>query len=79
MAIIEVATERPDNAVSRLKARWRLVGALVAGVIGLLGGLTGPLATMVLITLLCATQVGSDVWLHERESAHAGGVNIQDD
>jgi low temperature requirement protein LtrA len=78
MAIIEVATERPDNTVSRLKAQWRLAGGLAAGAIGLLGGLTGPLATMILLALLCATQVGGDVWLSERESANAEGVNIQD-
>ena len=79
MAIIEIATERPDNTVSRLKAKWRIAGGVSAGVIGLLGGLTGPLVTMILLVFLCATQVGGDVWLSEREAANAGGVNIQDD
>jgi low temperature requirement protein LtrA len=79
MAIIEIATERPDNAVSRLKSQIRVAGGLVAVIIGLLGGLTGPLVTMVLLVLLCAGQVGGDVWLNEREAANAGGVDIQDD
>ena len=77
MAIIEVATERMDNAVSRLKAQWRVAGALIAGFIGLLGGLTGPLVTMILLVLLMATQVGGDVWLNERESANATGIDPQ--
>ena len=78
MAIIEVATERPDNAISRLKAQWRIGGGLVAGIIGLLSGVTGALGTMALLALLCAGQVGSDVWLNERESANATGINLQD-
>ncbi len=78
MAIIEIATERSDNAVSRLKAQWRVLGGLSAGVIGLIGGLTGALVTVVLLALLCAVQVGGDVWLNEREAANAQGVNIQD-
>jgi len=78
IGIIEVATERRDNAVSRLKAQWRVVGGVIAAVIGLLGGLTGPLVTMALLALLCAAQVGGDVWLNQREAANAGGVDIQD-
>jgi low temperature requirement protein LtrA len=78
MAIIEVATERTDNDISRLKAQWRVGGGLVAGFIGLLSGVTGALGTMALLTLLCAVQVGSDVWLNERESANATGVNLQE-
>ena len=79
IAIIEVATERPDNAVSKLKAQWRVVGAALAALIGLLGGISGPLLTMVLLTILCATQVGGDVWLNEREAANADGVALQGD
>ncbi len=78
MAIIEIATERPNNAISRRKAQWRVVGGAVAGLIGLAGGITGPLMMMVLLALLCASQVGGDVWLNEREAANAGGVNLQD-
>ena len=77
MAIIEVATERMDNAVSRLKAQWRVAGGLIAGLIGVVGGLTGPLVTMILLVLLMATQVGGDVWLNERESANATGIDPQ--
>ena len=77
MAIIEVATERMDNAVSRLKAQWRVGGGLIAGLIGIVGGLTGPLVTMILLVLLMATQVGGDVWLKERESANAAGIDPQ--
>ena len=33
---------------------------------------------MALLALMCAVQVGSDVWLNERESANATGVNLQD-
>ena len=79
MAIIEVATERADNAISRRKAQLRVAGGLVAGVIGLLSGLTGALTTMALLALLCAAQVGGDVWLAERESATAEGVDLQAD
>jgi low temperature requirement protein LtrA len=79
MAIIEMATERPDNAISRLKSQWRVVGAGVAVVIGLLGAVTGPLLMMALLALLCASQVGGDVWLDEHDSVSAGGVDIQDD
>jgi low temperature requirement protein LtrA len=78
MAIIEIATERPNNAISRRKAQWRVAGGAVAGLIGLAGGITGPLMMMVLLALLCASQVGGDVWLNEREAANAGGVNLQD-
>jgi low temperature requirement protein LtrA len=78
MAIIEVATERQDNAISRLKAQWRVAGGLVAVIIGLLSGLTGAVITMILLALLCATQVGGDVWLNEREAANATGVGLQD-
>jgi low temperature requirement protein LtrA len=78
MAIIEIATERPDNRVSRIKAQIRVAGGLVGILIGLVGGLTGPVTMMVLLTLLCVAQVGGDVWLDEREAAHAGGVDIQD-
>jgi hypothetical protein len=78
MAIIEIATERPNNAISRLKSQWRVAGGAVAGLIGLAGGITGPLMMMVLLALLCAAQVGGDVWLDEREAANAGGVNLQD-
>lgn len=77
MAIIEVATERMDNTVSRLKAQWRVAGGLIAGLIGVVGGLTGPLVTMILLVLLMATQVGGDVWLNERESANATGIDPQ--
>ena len=77
MAIIEVATERQDNAISRLKAQWRVAGGLVAVIIGLLGGLTGAVTTMILLALLCATQVGGDVWLNEREAVNATGVDLQ--
>lgn len=78
MAIIEVATERADNAVSRLKARWRVGGGLVTVVIGLLGAVTGPLATVALLATLLGAQVGGDVWLSEREAANADGVGLQD-
>jgi len=78
IGIIEVATERADNAISRRKAQWRVAGGLFAGIIGLLSGFTGALGTMGLLALLCAAQVGGDVWLKEREAANAGGVNIQD-
>jgi low temperature requirement protein LtrA len=78
MAIIEVATERQDNAISRLKAQWRVAGGFVAVIIGLLSGLTGAVITMILLALLCATQVGGDVWLNEREAANATGVGLQD-
>ncbi len=78
MAIIEVATERRDNTISRLKAQWRVAGGLVAVIIGLLSGLTGAVTTMILLALLCATQVGGDVWLNERESVNATGVHLQD-
>jgi low temperature requirement protein LtrA len=79
MAIIEIATERPDNSISRLKAEIRIAGALVAVAIGLIGAAGGPLVTMLLLVVLCAGQVGGDVWLGEREAANAGGVDIQDD
>jgi low temperature requirement protein LtrA len=77
MGIIEVATERADNAISRLKAQWRVAGAVVSIIIGLLSGFAGALGTMALLALLCAAQVGGDVWLDERESANADGVDIQ--
>ena len=32
---------------------------------------------MAMLALLCAAQVGGDVWLDERESANADGVDIQ--
>jgi low temperature requirement protein LtrA len=77
MGIIEVATERADNAISRLKARWRVAGAVVSVIIGLLSGFAGALGTMAMLALLCAAQVGGDVWLDERDSANADGVDIQ--
>jgi len=79
MAIIEIATERRDNNISRLKAQFRVAGGLTSIIIGLLSVLTGALGTMALLALLCAAQVGGDVWLNEKESANATGVNIQDD
>lgn len=78
MAIIEVATERADNAISRQKAKWRLGGALAAVIVGFLTGIIGALLTMALLALLCAVQVGSDVWLIEKESANASGVDLHD-
>jgi low temperature requirement protein LtrA len=78
MAIIEVATERPDNHISRLKAQWRVGGSIAAGVVGLVSVFSGALITMALLALLCAIQVGSDLWLNEIESANAEGVDIQD-
>lgn len=78
MAIIEVATERQDNAISRLKAQWRVGGGVLAGIIGLISGLAGAVVTMVLLAALCAAQVGGDVWLNEREAATATGVDLQD-
>jgi low temperature requirement protein LtrA len=78
IAMIEVATERADNAISRLKAQWRVGGAIAAIIVGLASGLTGALATVALLALLCAIQVGSDIWLNEIESANADGVDIQD-
>ena len=77
MGIIEVATERADNAISRLKAQWRVAGGLVSVIIGLLSGVAGALGTMAMLALLSAAQVGGDVWLDERESANADGVDIQ--
>ncbi len=77
LAVIEIATERPQEDVSRLKAQWRLIGALTAGLIGLLGGLLGPLPTLILLVALCALQVGGDVWLNQRAAAQAGGVDIE--
>jgi low temperature requirement protein LtrA len=78
MAIIEVATERQDNDISRRKARWRVAGGLACVMIGLLSSLTGALGTMALLALLCAAQVGGDVWLNEKGSADAAGVDLRD-
>lgn len=87
IGIIELATERRDNAISRLKARWRVAGALVSVVIGLLSAFVGALGTMIMLALLCAAQVGGDVWIDEKQaagptgveaSANADGIDIQD-
>jgi low temperature requirement protein LtrA len=67
LAVIELATE-PSGRVERQasRIRLRLVGTAAVLIIGLSGQAVGPLALVLLLTLVCAGQVAGDVVINGR-------------